>query len=247
MTTWTLLLPPSETKALGGTGQPVTRGSLSFPELSPARRTLIGALQSMPVAQQLTAIGLKPTQAQWVDDNYAIWESATLPALMRYTGVLYDALAAQDFCTEQWSSARRHVVVASALWGLVRGSDQIPRYRLSASSRPLGKGNTLAKYWMRQTSRVLAELPGPVVDLRSQSYAALSAAQPNTISVNVVDIDGGKALNHWNKHAKGKFTRQLVIDDATGLEFSPERSAETIGFRWEQTSEQMATLFASRQ
>ena len=54
-----------------------------------------------------------------------------MPALDRYTGVLYDALSPATLGPAARARAEREVVVASALFGAVRGGDPLPAYRLS--------------------------------------------------------------------------------------------------------------------
>jgi hypothetical protein len=129
-----ILLPPSETKRDGGTdGSRLDLGALSFPELTRARRAAIAGLRaiSTSVAASTKALGLGPTQRFEIDRNRALASSPTMPAIERYTGVLYDAIdvdgldvAAREFLT-------RHAIIHSALFGLVSADDPIPAYRFS--------------------------------------------------------------------------------------------------------------------
>ena len=58
-----------------------------------------------------------------------------MPAIDRYTGVLFDALDAPSLDADAREFARETVVVHSALFGLVGALDEIPAYRLSHDSR----------------------------------------------------------------------------------------------------------------
>ena len=89
-----VLLPPSETKRAGGDGAPLTLAALSFPELDPLRKELLDELVELArdVPASRAALGLSPRQDDEITRNAALWTSPTLPALRRYTGVLYDAL-----------------------------------------------------------------------------------------------------------------------------------------------------------
>ncbi len=70
-----------------------------------------------------------------------------MPAIERYTGVLYDALDIGSLRGSAATRARTRLAVGSALFGLVRADDPVPAYRLSASSKlpaQPGLANTLA-------------------------------------------------------------------------------------------------------
>ena len=93
-----VLLPPSETKAIGGEGTPLDLDALSFPELNPVRDKLVSALADLAqdVPASLKALDISERQVDEVHRNAALRTSSTTPALLRYTGVLYDNL---DFAT----------------------------------------------------------------------------------------------------------------------------------------------------
>ncbi|MCU1441222.1 MAG: hypothetical protein JWP85_2219 [Rhodoglobus sp.] len=133
-----LVLPPSETKRDGGPdGSALDVGALGFPGLTPQRKQAIAALRmlSRNLGASTGALGLGRTQRFEIDRNRALTTSPVLPAIDRYTGVLYDGLAAETFTASERAFAHEHVVIASALFGLLRGGDPIPAYRLSHDSR----------------------------------------------------------------------------------------------------------------
>ena len=135
-------------------------------------------------------------------------------AWLRYSGVLYSAFSAEGR-GQQLDSASvlgHTVLVQSALFGLVRATDFIPNYRLSAGSA-IGRPS-IRELW---NSVVDAESPlkqttQPVLDFRSNAYAALMprAENFNTYSVEVIDKTSGRALNHFNKQAKGQFAGGMI-------------------------------------
>ncbi len=207
-----VLLPPSETKAAGGEGPPLDLDALSTPELTPTRHRLIEALTDLAddVPSSLEALGLSERQAEEVQRNAELWESPTTPALRRYTGVLYDALDIGSLPEGERARAERRLAVVSALFGLVRGTDAIPAYRLSASGN-LPRVGTLRGVWRPVLEPVLAEVDDFVVDLRSGAYAAL-AKVPGAVEVRVLSEDSTgkrKVVSHHNKSHKGKLARAL--------------------------------------
>ena len=237
------LLPPSETKLDGGSvGSRLDVAALSFAALEEPRRTslaLLGEL-SADVPSAVRALKLGPTQVHEVERNLRVTESPTMRALARYTGVLFDPLDVASLDAEAWDWADRHVVVHSALFGLVRAGDEIPAYRLSHDSKL--PGTSLKKLWRDPVSAVLATVDEPVVDLRSEGYVGLGPAGVRSTYVRVVSDAGDRrrALNHFNKKSKGLFVRALLtdrpdlldvddlVDWARGRGFVVEPGAETV-------------------
>jgi len=131
----------------------------------------------------------------------------------RVTGVLFDALDAATLDAEARAYAADHVVVHSALFGPLGAMDLIPVYRLSHDSRL--PGLRLKALWREPISAALEAKPGVVLDLRSEAYVELGPAPLRTDAafVRVVSVDGSgrrRALNHFNKRAKGLFTRAVL-------------------------------------
>jgi cytoplasmic iron level regulating protein YaaA (DUF328/UPF0246 family) len=213
------LLPPSETKLDGGSGMSgLDLAALSFPQLGDARRDVTDRLLALSSDREasMSALKLGPRLVSEVDRNKAVESSPTLPALARYTGVLFDPVGVADLDEAGWCWAHRHIAVHSALFGLVRAGDPIPAYRLSHDSR-LPEAS-LRSTWSAPVASLLAELVREgdfVVDLRSEGYVALGPApRPGSAFVRVVSDATGRrrALNHFNKKSKGLLVRLLLRD-----------------------------------
>lgn len=209
-----ILLPPSETKRDGGAGV-LELDALSFQRLGPVRRRLVDDLVALAsdADAMMRALKLGPRQAGEVERNATLRTAPTMPAIDRYTGVLYDALDAGSLDTDARAFAAETLAVHSALFGLVGALDPIPAYRLSHDSNV--PGGRLKPRWRAPIAEVLAERSGLVVDLRSEGYAELGPAprRPDSVFVRVVAEDGDgrrRALNHFNKQAKGRFVRSVL-------------------------------------
>ena len=241
-----VLLPPSETKAAGGDGAPLDLAGLSFPELTPVRAKVADALVelSADLPASLTALGLSVRQEAEVARNRDLYTSPTMPALRRYTGVLYDNLDVASLTPARWQRASQRLAVVSALFGLVRASDPIPAYRCSGGSTLPSLG-PLPSVWRPAMEPVLTALDDLVVDLRSGSYVAL-AKLPGAITVRVVtEGPGGKRLtvSHFNKAAKGRLARVLgTVPTAPDSIRKLLTVANKAGIRLEQTGEHQLEL-----
>ena len=214
-----ILLPPSETKRGGGAGSPLTLDRLRFPSLNGVRREVVSAVVELASDRDsaVKALGLGPKQAGEVERNRSIPTAPTMRALQRYTGVLYDALDAESLSDGDWTVAERSVVVPSALLGLVGAADPVPAYRLSFDSRlSLRRGTaSLKKRWADAGAAALSAQDGLLLDLRSEGYAALAPlpARDGAHYVRVLARDDSghvRALNHFNKQAKGLLTRAVI-------------------------------------
>lgn len=210
-----ILLPPSETKREGGTLPPLELERLRFPELGPARRRAIDALHQLAADRDaaIRALRLGPTQAGEVERNRRLLTSGTMPALQRYTGVLYDALDFDSLGEGPRTFADTHVVIQSALFGPIAALDPIPAYRLSFDSGL--PGVPLKALWAEDVRALLEARPGLIIDLRSEGYAKLGPAprRADSVYVRVVARAGDgtrRALNHFNKRGKGIFVRTLL-------------------------------------
>ena len=214
-----LVLPPSETKRDGGVeGSVLDLSALSFTALTPQRRSAIAALRALSRNLTAAAGGLRLGAGQRfeIDRNRRLGSSPVMPALERYTGVLYEGLDAAGLDPEARSFAGGHVVIGSALFGLLGADDPIPAYRLSHNSRL--PAVSLRKLWSGPVAAQLAAQPGLVIDLRSESYVELGHAPSGSWYLRVLSEDASgrrTALSHFNKKAKGEFTRAVC---ASGID-----------------------------
>jgi cytoplasmic iron level regulating protein YaaA (DUF328/UPF0246 family) len=218
--------------------------ALSFPSLTATRRQVLESLEDLcrgDLETAATVLGLGPTQRGEVGANARLRGEPAAPAIEVYTGVLYEAL---DYSTLTPAARRRvdtHVAIASALWGLVRPTDRIPAYRLSAGTTLPGLG-TLASAWRGPIAGTLEATDGLIVDLRSSGYVTLgpipASAVDRTVTVRVLQERAGKrtVVSHFNKATKGRLVRQLLSSRRNPP--TPEAFAKTLvalGYRVEAT------------
>jgi cytoplasmic iron level regulating protein YaaA (DUF328/UPF0246 family) len=210
-----VVLPPSETKHPGGDGPPIRLDALSHPELTQLRTALLDELVELAADKSacMRALGLSASQHAEIERNAVLRTAPTLPAINRYTGVLYDALDIESLKGAAADRARARLAVGSALFGFLSADDPIPAYRLSATSKLPGQSG-LATRWRPLLEPMLARMATErlVVDLRSGSYASLGKVV-DAVSVEVVSerSDGKRAVvSHFNKAHKGRLARILA-------------------------------------
>jgi cytoplasmic iron level regulating protein YaaA (DUF328/UPF0246 family) len=181
-----VLLPPSEGKARPEAGEPVDLGSLAFAaELGEKRAELLDAFDP----------GLRQAPAA--------------PAAEVYNGVLFKRLELPKLS----ATARKRVLIASALWGVVRPEDRIPYYKFPPSTRLDGIGAPNA-FWRPALAEALPDEDGDlIVDMRSGAYAAAWKPKRATLlAVRAFAESGGKrkAVSHMAKAVRGDVARALL-------------------------------------
>lgn len=210
-----ILLPPSETKRPGGRSRPLRIEALALPALAPQREAVVDALTALSAdpAHAQHVLKLSDRQLGDIEHNRMLREAATMPAIDRYTGVLYDALDAATLgaASRRWLGS--HVWVHAAVFGPVGALDGIPAYRLAAGTSLPGVP-PLRRHWADAVTAAIAdEGPSFVLDLRSEAYVALGPVPASVSSAYVrVVTDQGRALNHFNKKSKGELVRALAED-----------------------------------
>src|ERR1700749_884927 len=232
-----ILLPPSEGKTLPKKGPPVKLDRLVYADaLTPSRRRLLGALAALadlPVERAVSMLAVSAGQAAEVAVDAALSSAPAGPAAAVYTGVLYDRLRLPDLPKR----AQGRVLIASALWGVLRPGDEIPYYRFSAKAKLDGIGG-LAAFWRPALAEALPDKGGTlVVDMRSGAYSA--AWQPKRATLvhgrAFSEVRGKrKPVSHMAKATRGEVARALLA--AKKAPESPEAAAgiaEGAGFAGE--------------
>jgi cytoplasmic iron level regulating protein YaaA (DUF328/UPF0246 family) len=224
---------------------------LGSPELNPTRKALIADLVTLatdPAASRL-ALGISAAQDAEIKRNAALRTSPTLPAIHRYTGVLYDALDFGSLRPAEATRARSRLAVGSALFGLLRADDAIPAYRLSAGSKLPGRPG-LAARWRPVLEPVLAELSGRelIVDLRSGAYAGLGRVS-GAVQVDVLteQPDGSRSVvTHFNKAHKGRLARTLATSRSEPNDAASVAAlAQKAGMRVERQADALTIIVAA--
>jgi cytoplasmic iron level regulating protein YaaA (DUF328/UPF0246 family) len=180
-----------------------------------------------------------------------------MPALDRYTGTLYDGLHGRglkgtptefnSLGESQRAMAKDILLIQSALFGLIPAMNLIPYYRLSGTTRL--PGPSLKDVWAPAHERVWPRLEGaPLIDLRSKVYAELAPIPSDVESfwVEVVAEDASgqqRAMNHFNKKAKGEFVRAVLSAKTPPSSIAElKKAAKTVSLRLEEPKGQLLLI-----
>lgn len=249
-----ILLPPSEGKNQPAEGPVLDLAGLAFsPALDRPRERLILALEKLgdrPLGKAMQVMDLSPGLAGDIALNAEIRTSPAAPAREVYTGVLYERLGLAGFGKRAAGRADRHLLISSALWGLLRPSDLIPYYRLSMKPK-LARIGGLGALWREPLAKAMAKSgfdePGEIVlDMRSGSYSSLwKPRHARLITVRGFTETAGKrkVISHMAKSIRGDVAR-LVLE-APRLPADFDEVADLVaqaGMRVETTGESLDVI-----
>ncbi len=220
-----ILLPPSEGKAPGGSGSAWSPGTMAI-DLDHERAVVMTALGRAMRGNEAARSRLLDVKgralAAATKADLEIGSAPTLPAIQRYTGVLFDALDHGSLPAAERRRLANSVVIVSGLWGLVCPDDAIPDYKLKmgASLPRLGRLST----WWRDavTDRLVERARGRVVwNLLPNEHAAAFRPSADLYQLTVRFLepraDGSLvAVSHANKHLKGSLVRFLLAHPSAG-------------------------------
>lgn len=219
-----ILLPPSEGKAAGGSGSEWFPDGMAMPlgdsRGGDARMAVIKSLNTVMarnLAERGKLLGVKgEALAAATLANRSVLVSPTLPAIERYTGVLYEALELPTLSASARRRMARSILIFSGLWGVVSPTDLIPDYKLKMGASLPGLGK-LSTWWRSVLSPQLASIAQgrQVWNLLPIEHNAAWTQPPELPQITVKFFerrpDGSLvAVSHWNKFLKGALLRHLL-------------------------------------
>lgn len=212
-----ILIPPSEGKTSGGTHPALGKVSVHSEHI-------IDQWKDFSTQQWNKYLGLKDKALlKAIEANKDVLSSKTLPAIERYSGVVYSAIDYPTLSKKAKSFFDQHVQIVSGLFGLVKPQDLIPDYKWKIDSAGADK------FW-RPINR--KKLEGAfIVDVLPQAHKKAVEHDKGAI-VDFYVIKNGQKMpaGHQGKHIKGRFIRWLVerqtVDEKAFQLFNED------GFKW---------------
>ncbi len=158
--------------------------------------------------------------------NQDVFNSKCVPAIERYTGVVYNHIDWATLSQKSQTYMEKHIIIFSGLFGLLSPDTLIPDYKLKMNVL------SLKNLWGPIISNYLKD-EDIIFDLLPQVHRKAYTPNKNTIQVDFLVRSKGKtsAAGHFGKAVKGQFIRFLAQNQIKKMkDFS---KFEYDGFKWD--------------
>ena len=192
-----ILIPPSEGKLSGGKYEKLST-------ISDITKILINGINSYKDdLSKLYGVTGKALEKA-IRTNKNILSSMTLPAIERYSGVVYKAIDYNSIENKNLFDER--VLILSALFGLLSPKEKIPDYKLK-----INKLDT-TKLWKDELKGKLDDFF--VIDLLPKTHRkVISYKDGIAVDFFITKNNIKKPSGHNGKYIKGRFVRWLIEND----------------------------------
>lgn len=165
-------------------------------------------------------------------------ESHKLPALLSYSGIIFQQLNADSFNIEDWEYAQDHLRLTSFCYGLLRPLDLIHSYRLEGRIKiPELHGQSLYSFWKeRLTDQFIEDIQatgGVLCNLASAEMKKMfdwkrieREVKVITPTFQVLKDGHKKTIVVYTKMCRGAMTRFIIQNKL-------KKEEELYGFDWE--------------
>ena len=219
-----ILIPPSEGKTSGDLNAPLNLSSLSFDSLYTLREMLIDRLISYMKSDHDISklLGVKTSALKLaISNNLKLLSSGTLPAISRYSGVMYKAIDYEGLNAEEKFFFNQNVLIFSGLFGVLNPQDLIPNYKLKMGS-VISNQKTCAKIWKNPVTDVISNISSnkEIWDLLPTEHSVVCDYSKMKYSKKYSfkfyrDVNGKfKPVTHWSKFLRGSLARYLCVKKA---------------------------------
>ncbi len=231
-----MLIVVSPAKSLDYESSLATK-SATKPQYMEQSEILIEQLRQFSPPQVSELMGISAKLADLNFGRYLSWQPKATrknarPAVLAFTGDVYQGLQANSFSQEDFEYAQEHFRILSGLYGLLRPLDLMQPYRLEMGSKlKTERGANLYDFWGEQISdglnKQLKKTRSEVLlNLASNEY--FSAVRPKLIKAEIVspvfkDYKSGKykIISFFAKKARGSMSRWVIqnqIEDVGQLQ-----------------------------
>ncbi len=204
-----VLLPPSEGKSEVALGKRTFSGAC--PEYAVAVAPVIKHLRALPKAERGKFYGVSTADKAAAAHvlNLSVLQAPAIPAIERYTGVVYEYLGYNTL--QHPAYARKHLLIVSGMFGLIPAGTPIPNYKLPINA-------WLTRYWHSINAQRLSALSKGhlVVSLLPGAHAKALGVVPD-LTIDFRLAGGKKSAGHFGKAIKGKFVRFLMEEQVKNL------------------------------
>ena len=215
-----ILLAPAETKRIGGENLPIRKENFEFTQFFNIRENIINEyedfIHNSTIEELSVWFGLKNIK-ECQRYKVSLLEKPTIKAILRYTGVAFDALDYENLERKTQNYCDENIILFSNLFGPLKASDLIPDYKFKQGA-VLESIDIIKEYKENTKSFLDTYLGDEVVDLRAGFYEKFYKTNPSTKVVTYKFLKEGKVVSHWAKHYRGLVVQQLAKNNIQNFE-----------------------------
>jgi len=207
-----ILLAPAETKQVGGDFSLYKKENFAFQEIFDIKDSIVqnyvDFLQNSSIEELSLWFGLKNLkECEKYKEN--ILQKPTMKAILRYTGVAFDALDYVNLDTKVQKYCDENIILFSNLFGAIKASDLIPDYKFKQGA--VLESIDVIKEYKNKTKEFLDNYLGEqIVDLRAGFYDKYYKTDPNVSVITYKFLKNGKVVSHWAKHYRGLVVKEIA-------------------------------------
>lgn len=239
------ILSPSKRQNTGDAVLLAPTTTPSFLESAKAIAKVMSSLSEGELREKLTISEKLGAEVFGMWNDWGRSTKAPKSAIELFQGDVYDGLDFPTLTQTEKERAAQNVLIMSALYGVLRGSDFTNAYRLDLKDKIQVDGLSLTAFWKRQIGKDFpVELQSDLfVDLTSTEYTAMLPKPIREKSIRIdfkEEVNGKlKTVSFFAKRARGVFARWMVqesvefpkglkVFNLEGYSFNQEASSERL-------------------
>ncbi|RZO88265.1 MAG: peroxide stress protein YaaA [Kiritimatiellaceae bacterium] len=199
----------------------------THPDFLKKSEQLVEQLRTFSTDQLADFMDISTKLAQLNEERFKQWNTPftpnnAKPALLAFTGDVYDGLDASTLTEADCHFAQDHLRILSGLYGIIRPLDLIQPYRLEMGrALQTAQADNLYSFWETPILEHLSTLSQePIINLASQEYfKAVPRKQISNTIISPVfkDEKNGsfKIISFYAKKARGLMARYLIQNRLT--------------------------------
>ena len=215
-----ILLAPAETKREGGDFPPYSKENFEYTDIFDVKDKIVREyeyfLQKSSIEELSIWFGLKNLKECEKYKN-SIVSKPTMKAILRYTGVAFDALDYENLDSSTQNYCDENIILFSNLFGPIKSSDLIPNYKFKQGAT-LSSIDVINEYKIKTKEFLDNEIGEEVIDLRAAFYDKFYKINPSSKVVTYKFLKNGKVVSHWAKHYRGLLVKEIAQNNISNFE-----------------------------
>ena len=178
---------------------------------------LLKSLKTLSLDEIAKIMKIKGNTLNHVKEIYENFENAnTKKAITAYNGVSFKQLDLADYHEEEFAFLDNHLLILSALYGVVEPSNLIKEYRLDMNMKLL-KDRNLYNFWKNEVNEYFKN-DEFILNLASKEFSKLIEKPMVTIDFKEKKGDLYKSVSAYSKKARGMMLDYIIKNKITSME-----------------------------